>query len=69
MRDLLVCQCRRTRDACTRTATQEDIRCDVCRGGCAQIGFGAPGTPPDQITVSGHWEPPFTAWGEIEEHP
>lgn len=59
---LAPCQCARTPDTCKRTATQEDLRCDTCRNGCAAIGWAPTGTPPDQITRTGHCQPPTTTW-------
>lgn len=56
-RALATCQCKRARRACERTATQEDLRCDVCRAGCAQYGFGAVGTAPAGIGLDGHADP------------
>jgi hypothetical protein len=38
---LIDCQCARRQGACTRTATQEDFLCDVCRDGwCGEITYG-----------------------------
>lgn len=44
------CQCGRWTVACTSHATQEDARCDICRGGgCAVIAFGSPGAQADEM--------------------
>jgi hypothetical protein len=72
-RALASCQCSLYGSSCERTATQEDLRCDTCRNGCAAIGWAPAGTPPDQIRITGHWQPPTTTWssgwGEVAACP
>ncbi|GAA2990544.1 hypothetical protein GCM10017559_08210 [Streptosporangium longisporum] len=69
MRDLITCQCSRGTPACQRTATQEDFLCDVCRGGCSQIGFGSPGASFDDIQMTSHWEAPTVTFEGDTESP
>lgn len=65
---LALCQCERWRPAaaCKRTATQEDLLCDPCRGGCSAAGFAPAGTPADQIPMTSvHMEQVVTVWGGL----
>jgi hypothetical protein len=32
-----LCQCPKGRQRCQRNATQEDMRCNLCRQGCSQV--------------------------------
>lgn len=61
---LAPCQCTRTCDTCKRTATQEDLRCDTCRIGCAAVGWAPAGTPTDQIAMTGHCQAPSVVFDE-----
>jgi hypothetical protein len=58
---LVPCQCRQP-GACVRPATQEDFLCDLCRSGCAAVGFAPVGTPADQIPVTAHQPTPTMTW-------
>lgn len=59
IRPLASCMCRRYNSQCGRTATQEDLLCDVCRGGCGSGGTGFFGGP---MTVVEHIKRPVVTW-------
>ena len=50
------CQCQRfPKAACERPITQEDLLCDECRDGCAEVGLGSPAS---YSVIASHIEAP-----------
>jgi len=47
--DRLQCRCAKWDLPCTAAATQEDMRCDVCRSGCAILRLYPQGADPDTV--------------------
>lgn len=61
-RPLAICQCRRYGAACSTTASQEDLLCDVCREGCSLLSIGPVGGTPEECRPYGHIAPPKPTW-------
>ena len=60
MTEVASCRCDRWPVACSRTVTQEDLRCDVCRAGCSQMLAGPAGGAPGELRpLAYHFK---TAW-------